>query len=78
MSYLFCFVISSDFIVHAMFARVSSFKNNYVTISVVSLGVFLYTATHGTKFPKSSPHKIVFSKRMTALQTSRIENINAE
>ena len=77
MSYLFCFVISSDFIAHAMFARVSSFKNNYVTISV-SLGVLLYTATHGTKFPKSSPHKIVFSKRMTALQTSRIENINAE
>ena len=77
MSYLFCFVISSGFIVHAMFAQVSSFKNNYVTISA-SLGVFLYTAIHGTKFPKSSPHRIVFSKRMTVLQTSWIENINAE
>ena len=77
MSYLFCFGISSGFIVHAMFAQVSSFKNNYVTISA-SLGVFLYAATHGPKFPKSSPYKIVFSKRMTALQTSGIENINAE
>ena len=77
MSYLFCFGISSGFIVHAMFAQISSFKNNYVTISA-SLGVFLFAATHGTKFPKSSPHKIVSSKRMTALQTSRIENINAK
>ena len=77
MSYLFGFAISSSFIVHAMFARLSSFKNNYVTISA-SFGVFIYAATHGTKFPKSSPHKIVFSKRMTALQASRIENINAE
>ena len=39
---------------------------------------YLYRATHGTKFPKSIPHKIVFSKRMTALQTSRIVNINAK
>ena len=77
MSYLLYFVIISAFIVHAMFAQVSSFKNNYITISA-SLGVFLYAATHSTKFPKSSPHKIVFSKRMTALQTSRIENINAK
>ena len=77
MSYLFCFVISSGFVVHAMFARVSSFKNNYVALSA-TLGVFLYTATHGTKFPKSSPHKIVFRNRMTALQTSRTESINAE
>ena len=47
---------------------------NYVTIPR-SLGVLLYVATHSTKFPKSSPHKIVFSKRMTALQTSRIVNV---
>ena len=72
-----CFAISSAFIVHAMFARVSSFKNNYITISA-SLCVFLYAALHSTKFPKSSPHKVVISKRMTALQTFRIENINAK
>ena len=77
MACLFGFVISSGFIVLAMFARVSSFKKSYVTISA-SLDVFLYAATHGTKFTRSSPHKIVFSKRMTALQASRIENINAE
>ena len=47
---------------------------NYVTIPR-SLRVLLYVATHCTKFSKSSPHKIVFSQRMTAIQTSRIVNI---
>ena len=50
---------------------------NYVTFST-SLCVLSYAATHGTTFPISSPHKIVFSKRMTALQTSGILNINAK
>ena len=54
-----------------MFAQVSSFKNNHVTISA-SLNVFLYVATHGTKLQKSSPQKIVFSQRMTAFQTMNI------
>ena len=47
---------------------------NYVTIPR-SLRVLLYVATHCTKFSKSSPHKIVFSQRMTAIQTTRIVNI---
>ena len=62
---------------YIMFAQVSSFKNNCITISL-SLGIFQYMATHDKNFPKSSPHKIVFRKKMTALQTSRLENINAK
>ena len=53
------------------------FPINYATISI-SLRHLLYATTHGTKFPKSMLQKIYFSKRMTALQTSSVANINAK
>ena len=42
------------------------FQINYAAISR-SFGVLSYAITHDTKFPKSSPHKIVFSKTITGI-----------
>ena len=42
-----------------------------------SLGVLPYAFTNGTKFPKSILHKIIFSKRITALLTFRKVKISA-
>ena len=42
-----------------------------------SFGVFPCMVIHGTKFWKSNPHKIVFSKRITALLTFRKVKISA-
>ena len=50
---------------------------NCITISR-SFGVLPYVATHTTKFPNSSPDKVVFSKKTAALQASRIVNMKAK
>ena len=70
MSYLFCFFIYSAFFISAGFAQVLWFWIDYGTISR-SFCVFSDAVTHGTKFAKSSPHKINFIKRITASWPSK-------
>ena len=41
--------------------RVNVLILNYATISR-SFGVLLYAVTHGSKFPKSSPHKFFLAR----------------
>ena len=71
--FLFCYLISFHYIYIYIYIYIHSvctsvFILDYITISR-SFSIFSYVVTHGTKFLKSSPHKIVFSKRITAALT---------